>query len=559
MGIAGDWDRRDQPADAAEDRRLVHGGRGAGRRPWRARRARRRRRLPVHARRRLRRPGPDGVVLWTRLAPEPLVGRRRHAARAAAGPLGGRAATRHSGRIVQRGTVAGRARRGAQRPRRGRRPRAGARVLLPLQGRRRGQPGRPHPHRAGRRRVVDAAARSRSPPASTTSKATSPPTQHMAARGPRPGRPPRRLHLRVPPPADVRAARTGRPRSARSTTTGTATRSTSPTPTCRPRTPRCPWLVTWDDHEVDNNYADARGRPATMPPEEFAPAGPPPTRRTGSTCRCAARRAARAGHAALPPLPFGRLADVQRARHPPVPHRPARRLTAAERTRRLLPERAGPVAHDARRRAARLAASTALARLGARWNVLAQQTGSPRSTATPGLAARSAPGQLGRLRRRAARRCSTGSSSRQHAEPDRAHRRLHANWVRNVPPNFDDLRRAAGRDRVHGHVDHLRRRPRAARARARRRPAEPAHRVPQQQPRLRPLRRRCAELDERVQDRPDGARARRAGRRRSRASWSRTDGPAASGSADGLGRPRPSGPRSVCLTCDHLVTYYRAS
>jgi phosphodiesterase/alkaline phosphatase D-like protein len=33
-----------------------------------------------------------------------------------------------------------------------------------------------------------------------------------------------------------------------------ATRSTGPTPTCRPRTQRFPFVATWDDHEVANNY-----------------------------------------------------------------------------------------------------------------------------------------------------------------------------------------------------------------------------------------------------------------------------------------------------------------
>ena len=33
-------------------------------------------------------------------------------------------------------------------------------------------------------------------------------------------------------------------------------RCTGPTRTCRPRTPACPWIVTWDDHEVQNDYAN---------------------------------------------------------------------------------------------------------------------------------------------------------------------------------------------------------------------------------------------------------------------------------------------------------------
>ena len=47
------------------------------------------------------------------------------------------------------------------------------------------------------------------------------------------------------------------PRSCRWPTTATGTRNTSPTRTCRPRTPPRPWLVVPDDHEVENNYANA--------------------------------------------------------------------------------------------------------------------------------------------------------------------------------------------------------------------------------------------------------------------------------------------------------------
>ncbi len=55
-----------------------------------------------------------------------------------------------------------------------------------------------------------------------------------------------------------------------------------------------PWVVTWDDHEVENNYADDiaqhGGRGSTS-----CAVGPPPTRPTTSTCRCGASR--------LPPGP----------------------------------------------------------------------------------------------------------------------------------------------------------------------------------------------------------------------------------------------------------------
>ena len=83
------------------------------------------------------------------------------------------------------------------------------------------------------------------------------PYAHVAAADDiRPRHPPRRLHLRGARPDRVGTHAPAAARSCRSTTTGSATASTRPTSTCRPPTPRIRWLVTWDDHEVDNNYAD---------------------------------------------------------------------------------------------------------------------------------------------------------------------------------------------------------------------------------------------------------------------------------------------------------------
>ena len=48
-----------------------------------------------------------------------------------------------------------------------------------------------------------------------------------------------------------------------------------------------PWIVTPDDHEVENNYAGAISE-QNDPRDAFLAAAPPPTRRTTSTCRCAA-------------------------------------------------------------------------------------------------------------------------------------------------------------------------------------------------------------------------------------------------------------------------------
>ena len=72
-----------------------------------------------------------------------------------------------------------------------------------------------------------------------------------------------RLHLRVRDRPGRRPAQHADPglgagaERVASTSTGSATRSTRPTRTCRPRTPPAPFVVTWDDHEVVNNYADA--------------------------------------------------------------------------------------------------------------------------------------------------------------------------------------------------------------------------------------------------------------------------------------------------------------
>ncbi|MDZ7732746.1 MAG: alkaline phosphatase D family protein [Acidimicrobiia bacterium] len=68
------------------------------------------------------------------------------------------------------------------------------------------------------------------------------------------------------------AARTSAPttavRSSPSTRTGTATASTRATRTSRRPTPAFPWMVTWDDHEVDNNYADDHQENGD-PPDQF--------------------------------------------------------------------------------------------------------------------------------------------------------------------------------------------------------------------------------------------------------------------------------------------------
>ena len=48
-----------------------------------------------------------------------------------------------------------------------------------------------------------------------------------------------------------------------------ATPSIVQIPPCNRRTLPAPWLVTWDDHEVDNNYADGISEEMGVDPELF--------------------------------------------------------------------------------------------------------------------------------------------------------------------------------------------------------------------------------------------------------------------------------------------------
>ena len=101
------------------------------------------------------------------------------------------------------------------------------------------------------------------------------------------GRAPGRLHLRGAR-RQTACASTTAPKSSRWRTTATATALQD-----RRGAPggarHCPWIVTWDDHEVDNNYASDVRKTSGPRRNSSAPA-PAPTRRTTSTCRCVCRR-----------------------------------------------------------------------------------------------------------------------------------------------------------------------------------------------------------------------------------------------------------------------------
>ena len=212
--------------------------------------------LPVHARRRVGRPDV-GQRRALDAARAVAAGRQRRDARQGdPGPVGGRQGRElHAGRRQRRG--ARHLRRRALGARRAAGSAGGLRVLLPLQGQRRDQPGRPHEDRAERR--ARARWRSRSRAASSTSTATTRPTSTCRRRtwtwsstSATTSTSTTRTRTRRPA---ATSARTPTTRSSTCRTTASATRSTRPTRTCRPRTPNFAWLVTFDDHEVDNNWA----------------------------------------------------------------------------------------------------------------------------------------------------------------------------------------------------------------------------------------------------------------------------------------------------------------
>jgi phosphodiesterase/alkaline phosphatase D-like protein/acyl carrier protein len=137
--------------------------------------------------------------------------------------------------------------------------RPGARVLVPLPDQPLGQPGRPHRDRP----------RPGASPASLAFAFAS--CQHWEtgyytayrdmAEQTGPGRAPRRLHLRerakdpASKPGTAARAPHNSPEIYTSRTTATGTRCTAATPNLQLVHQRFPWVVTWDDHEVDNDHA----------------------------------------------------------------------------------------------------------------------------------------------------------------------------------------------------------------------------------------------------------------------------------------------------------------
>jgi alkaline phosphatase D len=136
-----------------------------------------------------------------------------------------------------------------------------------------------------------------------------------------------------------------------------------------------PWIVTWDDHEVDN---DLRGRSLRGPRSRTSSrAAPRRTRRSTSTCRCAAppcspaagcASTARSTGAASRASTSSTIASTARTRPARVPIAAAAPRWAPEVHRSLDPELTLLGAEQERW------LDESLARSKAAWNVIVQQT-----------------------------------------------------------------------------------------------------------------------------------------------------------------------------------------
>ena len=352
----------------------------------------------------------------------------------------------------------------------------------------RGRARRPHAHGAGRRRDVDGCG-SRSPRASIGSRATSRRYRHMVREdldlvvhlgdyiyedGPR--RIPSRAHRR---PGDHDARRLPQALRAlphatpicrrrtprfRSSSRGTITRSTTTTPTIAPEDGRRgePFLRRRAARLSGLLRAHAAARGATSArPGDAALSAP----RTTASWR------------------EFLVLDTRQYRTP---------QPCGDDARRALRRRARSARHDPRRRAGALAASIALDKSPARWNVLAQQVhdGAGRCRRRPGR--RVLDGQVGTAIRptRTARR-SSSSRARRPSNPVVLTGDIHSNWVCDVKAGSARPESADRRHRVRRHVDHApaatvrRMPPRVAGVPAR----EPAREVLQRPARLRLLHR----------------------------------------------------------------------
>ena len=227
-------------------------------------------------------PLPDAVVLWTRILPDPLRCRMRRRRGRSAGALGSRRRRALSATSSPAASASALPELAHSVHVDVTRAAAGPLVLVPLHAGRRGQPDRPHPHRAGARRRCRGSLRLRTPPASTGSSATT----RRTATSPRP-RP------------------TWSPSWATTSTNGARTAATHP-----PRARRADESMTLADYRARYAQYKADPRPAGARIMRRPGSSPGTTTRCRTTTRTAATAHARPG---LRAAPGGRLPGVLRA------------------------------------------------------------------------------------------------------------------------------------------------------------------------------------------------------------------------------------------------------
>ena len=152
--------------------------------------------------------------------------------------------------------------------------------------------GRPHPHRAGAVARSAARWRWRSSPARSTSTATSPRTGGWPRSDPD-----LVLHLgdyQYEYAPDTYVVPGGNPRDHEGPETVTLANyrqrhaQYKTDPDLQAAHAVAPWLVVWDDHEIDNNWADEVPEQPDARSRTSWPGGRRRSRRTTRTCRCAA-------------------------------------------------------------------------------------------------------------------------------------------------------------------------------------------------------------------------------------------------------------------------------
>ena len=86
-----------------------------------------------------------------------------------------------------------------------------------------------------------------------------------------------------------------------------------------------PWLVVFDDHEVDNNWADETPDTRRLGARVHEPAGRSVQGLLREHAAAFSLVPSGSGHPDLPPAPVGAAGELPHARHPPVPRRPGLR------------------------------------------------------------------------------------------------------------------------------------------------------------------------------------------------------------------------------------------